>query len=244
MLKPRIVIPIHWGSLHPLGMSGAAFLREPPETFLRLVRERAPEVEVRLLKPGESTSVSKVSRSPPAASRRAGPGHRRRPPRRRARRRASARPSPSLPQSTFSTSAKSTACPLAIVAPSLRMWSSEIPRSSAASPAPPARPTSAPATGTASASPSRRPIAPPLTMPFPGCEPVDLLELDAAVVVLDHDRRIAKNERVLVAELANVSERRLRQLRRVVCDGDQVRVRQLTRRRIRSHTGRAENIRR
>ena len=57
MLKPRIVIPIHWGSLHPLGMSGAAFLREPPETFLRLVHERAPEVEVRLLKPGEATSV-------------------------------------------------------------------------------------------------------------------------------------------------------------------------------------------
>ena len=60
MLKPRIVIPIHWGSLHPLGMSGAAFLREPPETFRRLVRERAPEVEVRLLKPGEATSVERL----------------------------------------------------------------------------------------------------------------------------------------------------------------------------------------
>jgi L-ascorbate metabolism protein UlaG (beta-lactamase superfamily) len=60
MLRPRIVIPIHWGSLHPLGMSGAAFLREPPETFLRLVRDRAPGVEVRLLKPGEATSVTDV----------------------------------------------------------------------------------------------------------------------------------------------------------------------------------------
>jgi hypothetical protein len=39
-------------------MSGRAFLREPPETFLRLVRERAPDVEVRLLKPGESTEVT------------------------------------------------------------------------------------------------------------------------------------------------------------------------------------------
>jgi L-ascorbate metabolism protein UlaG (beta-lactamase superfamily) len=58
MLRPRIVIPIHWGSLHPLGMSGRAFLREPPERFLRLVRERAPDVEVRLLKPGESTEVT------------------------------------------------------------------------------------------------------------------------------------------------------------------------------------------
>jgi L-ascorbate metabolism protein UlaG (beta-lactamase superfamily) len=58
MLKPRIVIPIHWGSLHPLGMSGAAFLREPPETFRRFVRDRAPGVEVRLLKPGDATSVT------------------------------------------------------------------------------------------------------------------------------------------------------------------------------------------
>ncbi len=58
MLRPRIVIPIHWGSLHPVGMSGRAFLREPPETFLRLVHERAPGVEVRLLKPGEATSVT------------------------------------------------------------------------------------------------------------------------------------------------------------------------------------------
>ena len=58
MLRPRIVIPIHWGSLHPIGMSGAAFLREPPKTFLRLVHERAPGAEVRLLTPGEATSVT------------------------------------------------------------------------------------------------------------------------------------------------------------------------------------------
>jgi L-ascorbate metabolism protein UlaG (beta-lactamase superfamily) len=58
MLRPRIVIPIHWGSLHPLGMSSAAFLHEPPETFRRLVHERAPGVEVRLLKPGAATSVA------------------------------------------------------------------------------------------------------------------------------------------------------------------------------------------
>jgi L-ascorbate metabolism protein UlaG (beta-lactamase superfamily) len=56
-LRPKIVVPIHWGSLHPLGMSRAAFLREPAEAFQRLVRERAPKVEVRLLEPGESTFV-------------------------------------------------------------------------------------------------------------------------------------------------------------------------------------------
>jgi L-ascorbate metabolism protein UlaG (beta-lactamase superfamily) len=58
LLKPRIVIPIHWGSLHPLGMSGAAFLREPPETFARAVHDRAPGVEVRVLRPGQTTALT------------------------------------------------------------------------------------------------------------------------------------------------------------------------------------------
>ncbi len=57
LLRPRIVIPIHWGSLHPLGMSRRAFLREPPEVFRRLVGERSPEVEVRLLAPGAGTAI-------------------------------------------------------------------------------------------------------------------------------------------------------------------------------------------
>jgi L-ascorbate metabolism protein UlaG (beta-lactamase superfamily) len=58
LLEPRIVVPIHWGTLYPLGMSRAAFLREPPDTFVRLVRERAPEVEVRLLAPGETITLT------------------------------------------------------------------------------------------------------------------------------------------------------------------------------------------
>jgi L-ascorbate metabolism protein UlaG (beta-lactamase superfamily) len=57
LLEPRIVIPIHWGTFAPLGRSRAAFLHEPPEAFLRLVREQAPKVEVRLLAPGASTSI-------------------------------------------------------------------------------------------------------------------------------------------------------------------------------------------
>ena len=58
LLRPRIVIPIHWGSLHPIGMSRAAFLRDPPDTFVRVVRERAPEADVRLLAPGETISLT------------------------------------------------------------------------------------------------------------------------------------------------------------------------------------------
>ena len=57
LLEPRIVIPIHWGTLHPLGMSRRAFLREPPEAFRRLVAERSPEVEVRVLAPGGETWI-------------------------------------------------------------------------------------------------------------------------------------------------------------------------------------------
>jgi L-ascorbate metabolism protein UlaG (beta-lactamase superfamily) len=57
LLRPRIVIPIHWGSLYPIGMSHRAFLREPPKVFLRLVEERSPDVEVRLLAPGATTSI-------------------------------------------------------------------------------------------------------------------------------------------------------------------------------------------
>jgi L-ascorbate metabolism protein UlaG (beta-lactamase superfamily) len=58
LLEPRIVVPIHWGTLYPLGMSRAAFLRDPPDTFVRLVGERAPEVEVRLLAPGETITLT------------------------------------------------------------------------------------------------------------------------------------------------------------------------------------------
>jgi L-ascorbate metabolism protein UlaG (beta-lactamase superfamily) len=55
-LRPRMVVPIHWGTLRPLHVSRrAAYLREPAETFAELVRERAPETEVRVLRPGQAT---------------------------------------------------------------------------------------------------------------------------------------------------------------------------------------------
>ncbi len=54
LLRPRAVVPIHWGTLHPLGMSGRAFLRDPPGTFQDLVRAQSPEVDVRILAPGET----------------------------------------------------------------------------------------------------------------------------------------------------------------------------------------------
>jgi L-ascorbate metabolism protein UlaG (beta-lactamase superfamily) len=55
LLRPRIAVPIHWGTLRPFYLSSRApFLREPVETFVAAARERAPETRVEVLAPGES----------------------------------------------------------------------------------------------------------------------------------------------------------------------------------------------
>ena len=56
LLRPRIAVPIHWGTYAPLhrGVRTApAFLADPRTAFVRAAAERAPEVEVRVLAPGE-----------------------------------------------------------------------------------------------------------------------------------------------------------------------------------------------
>ena len=55
LLRPRIAVPIHWGTLRPMHRrAGAAFLRRPVDAFVAAAREQAPQVEVRVLEPGES----------------------------------------------------------------------------------------------------------------------------------------------------------------------------------------------
>jgi L-ascorbate metabolism protein UlaG (beta-lactamase superfamily) len=56
MLRPRVAVPIHWGTLYPLGLAGTrpAPLTEPPRAFAAQVAELAPDVEVRVLDPGAS----------------------------------------------------------------------------------------------------------------------------------------------------------------------------------------------
>jgi L-ascorbate metabolism protein UlaG (beta-lactamase superfamily) len=49
LLRPRIAIPIHWGTFSPWNESTSA---DPPEAFLRHAAELAPRVEVRILEPG------------------------------------------------------------------------------------------------------------------------------------------------------------------------------------------------
>ncbi|HZB05029.1 MAG TPA: MBL fold metallo-hydrolase [Thermoleophilaceae bacterium] len=58
VLRPRIAIPIHWGTIHPTWVKPGAWFSEPGERFEAQVAAVAPEVEVRVLAPGESTAVS------------------------------------------------------------------------------------------------------------------------------------------------------------------------------------------
>ncbi len=66
LLRPRIAVPIHWGTLYVPGSTYAGKqanyawfqrTRRRPEEFAELAAVSAPGVEVRLLEPGESLSV-------------------------------------------------------------------------------------------------------------------------------------------------------------------------------------------
>jgi L-ascorbate metabolism protein UlaG (beta-lactamase superfamily) len=51
LLRPRVAVPIHWGTFSPWNQSTSA---DPPEAFLRHAAELAPQVEVRILEPGSA----------------------------------------------------------------------------------------------------------------------------------------------------------------------------------------------
>jgi L-ascorbate metabolism protein UlaG (beta-lactamase superfamily) len=59
LIEPRIVVPIHWGTLYPrfLHHLRPRPLSAPPLEFARWMAELAPQTEVRVLAVGESTSV-------------------------------------------------------------------------------------------------------------------------------------------------------------------------------------------
>lgn len=60
LIEPRLAIPIHWGTLYPIGMARLrpAPLRDPAREFVARARELAPQVEARVLMPGESASLA------------------------------------------------------------------------------------------------------------------------------------------------------------------------------------------
>jgi L-ascorbate metabolism protein UlaG (beta-lactamase superfamily) len=57
-LAPRIAVPIHWGTYRPFHRRAtAAFLSEPANAFTVSAAALAPDVEVRVLRPGEEVVV-------------------------------------------------------------------------------------------------------------------------------------------------------------------------------------------
>ena len=71
MLRPRIAIPIHWGTLLRIDLSRRAneILHTPPRRFVAQLAERAPAIEPAVLEPGESLELS----SRPIPTRRSSP---------------------------------------------------------------------------------------------------------------------------------------------------------------------------
>ena len=60
LLRPRLVVPIHWGTYFPihLGLRGApAFLQSPPDAFLAALARVDSDADVRVLRPGESVEL-------------------------------------------------------------------------------------------------------------------------------------------------------------------------------------------
>ncbi len=63
LLRPRLAVPIHWGTLFPMGLArwGRHHLERPPVDFAERVEDYSPETEVRVLLPGESTGIGAPS---------------------------------------------------------------------------------------------------------------------------------------------------------------------------------------
>jgi L-ascorbate metabolism protein UlaG (beta-lactamase superfamily) len=58
-LRPKLAIPIHWGTFYPVGLRGwmPAPFETPGPSFVEAARRLAPDVPVRLLVPGESVDL-------------------------------------------------------------------------------------------------------------------------------------------------------------------------------------------
>ena len=59
LIRPKLAIPIHWGTFAPIGvhLRHWPYLINPPQDFVAHARELAPDVEVRVLEPGESLDL-------------------------------------------------------------------------------------------------------------------------------------------------------------------------------------------
>jgi L-ascorbate metabolism protein UlaG (beta-lactamase superfamily) len=59
LIAPRLAIPIHWGTLLPIGIAQRHRdrLGDPPRQFAEHVASLAPSTEVRILEPGQKTTL-------------------------------------------------------------------------------------------------------------------------------------------------------------------------------------------
>jgi L-ascorbate metabolism protein UlaG (beta-lactamase superfamily) len=57
LLRPRIAVPIHWGTYRRIGMARDPDLRAPAEAFASIAAELAPQVDVRVLPVGGSLEL-------------------------------------------------------------------------------------------------------------------------------------------------------------------------------------------
>ncbi|MBJ7330783.1 MAG: MBL fold metallo-hydrolase [Solirubrobacteraceae bacterium] len=59
LIKPRVAVPIHWGTFYPRGMHRwkPEPLRDPPHMYKTVTAKLAPKTEVRILQPGEGTDL-------------------------------------------------------------------------------------------------------------------------------------------------------------------------------------------
>ena len=60
LLRPKVAVPIHWGTYAPVHMglrTKPAYLAEPQAAFVAAAERRAPDVDVRVLAPGEATEL-------------------------------------------------------------------------------------------------------------------------------------------------------------------------------------------
>ncbi len=70
MLRPRAAVPIHWGTLFPIGLghAGGDRLTEPPHEFARHAARVAPDVKVTILEPGTAMELDAPTPGPAASS--------------------------------------------------------------------------------------------------------------------------------------------------------------------------------
>ena len=78
LLRPRLAVPIHWGTYAPLGFGRlqTAMLTDPVTEFRRHAAELAPEVEVRVLDLGGTLHLDAIAGGYPNLAEQAVAGYR------------------------------------------------------------------------------------------------------------------------------------------------------------------------